>query len=264
VSGTGPQLFFQIAAALIPALLFAGSTGYRPQRVLALVGTGIGRIVVIGFVVALALAAVVAEYLSIAGALSPSVAPSPYRIVFVANVIALSTVFVAVGSVTPWLEGRKLRSELADVSFWPSPPPPTRGPAVVVVISSMVVIATFGSGVLSESVGESLEQRALALQYCQEKVFADLMDRLVLAQEREESIVRRLDANVIELAGVSRDRKLTAKAREDALVRIRGERRALERDLDTARDQIERLVRLAVPDRPPPSIDAYLTSTGCP
>jgi hypothetical protein len=95
---TGSQAFFQVAVALIPALLFGGALAERrsgadsaepPPRSLAiLVGVGL-------------LAGVVAEVVAIRGAIDPSVSRLELR--YLVFVVVAGTIGIAVWTAIPWI-----------------------------------------------------------------------------------------------------------------------------------------------------------------
>lgn len=84
-----------------------------------------------------------------------------------ANVVAISTMFVAVTFVMPWIEAFRARP-LAEASLWPSPPSKSRPNFVPSAVASLVALGALGSFLLSDSVYDSLaraaERRSTALR----------------------------------------------------------------------------------------------------
>src|SRR5688572_18129188 len=94
---TGPAIFFQIAAALLPALVLAGwlSDAARPHRLLRGVSRS-QRLVYLLVVVLLLALIVTAEFFAIVEAVSGSLIPSKLHTIVVAEALAVSTVVLAV------------------------------------------------------------------------------------------------------------------------------------------------------------------------
>jgi hypothetical protein len=99
------SLFFQIAAGLIPGLLFAGAIneGLR-RRWFETLRLPTRRIVAAG-AVALTAAVIFAEFVAIAEAVSADLYPSQWRAEVVADVLAIETILLAAGLLLPWLQG---------------------------------------------------------------------------------------------------------------------------------------------------------------
>lgn len=95
---TGSEAFFQVAVALIPALLFGGAVR-RPERDgTSGHGTPVGVSIVVGLAVAIG---VTAELYAIQGVIEPSVPRWKTR--FVASTIVAGTVVIAAATVWAWL-----------------------------------------------------------------------------------------------------------------------------------------------------------------
>jgi hypothetical protein len=104
VAQQGVSLFFQIAAALIPVLIFASglNSAFKPGRVIRAAKKDERRLV-IGAVLAIAVVAIVAEFFAISEAVAGTPLVSPFRLAVVANALALAATLVAIVFVAPWL-----------------------------------------------------------------------------------------------------------------------------------------------------------------
>src|SRR6266487_2511663 len=97
------SLFFQIAAGLIPVLLLASSINESLRDWFDDLSAG-ARLAFTLFAVPITAAAVVAEFVAIAEAVSGDLVVSAWRVIFVADVLAIGTMVLACSFVLPWLK----------------------------------------------------------------------------------------------------------------------------------------------------------------
>lgn len=143
-----------------------------------------------------------------------------------ANVVAISTMFVAVTFVMPWIEAFRARP-LAEASLWPSPPSKSRPNFVPSAVASLVALGALGSFLLSDSVYDSLATRSRAQEYCVKKGFVDNIELTFVAQAWTQRFGEKLNANLVKQAKIEANRSLSASAKKAALRDVRSERRLL-------------------------------------
>ncbi len=223
-------LFFQLAAALIPALLFGGLATDRLTPPKALRSRAKGRLVLLGLVVAL-LFALAAEWFAIE--LSFAEDPALWKVPIVVFTLVAATAALAGALLYPWLK-----------VVWPQ--------ATGLVFSILALAATFGNVALSHSVYEALlltevrraEQLDDRLQRRNEDRRRDYVEMQSLIDEQAKLRDRR------DLTAT--DRRLYNRILEQRLLGLVDDAVAERKGLEAEREALER--RAEYPDAalPPP------------
>jgi hypothetical protein len=167
------SLFFQIAAGLIPVLLFAGAIndGLR-KRWFETLRLPTRRIVAAGAVV-LAAAVILAEFVAIAEAVSSDLYPSRWRAEVVADVLEIETILLAADFLVPWLHGfagfRRFFREMLT--------------GALTVFLLVVWGAVAGLWLLNESVNKAASRHDAAVFHCVQRASLDQRRETIEAED---------------------------------------------------------------------------------
>jgi hypothetical protein len=147
---SNPSLFFQISASLIPVLLLAGGWNQRfsPQKFLARQSKR-DRYALGGLVSALVAAAIFAEFLAIAEAVSGASVPSAWRTIVVVDVLATMTTIIGIAVLAPWLRGVRGSQDV-----W------------VPIMICLLIGSVAGTVVLNNAIADGVDRRQRAVAVC--------------------------------------------------------------------------------------------------
>jgi hypothetical protein len=183
--GPGSSLFFQIAAGLIPILLFAGgmSESFRTrwfERLSA--GT---RGVVAAAAIVITVAVVLAEFFAIAEAVSADLVFPTWRAAFVADVLAVETLLVACAFLVPWLQGFPVIRRTFRRAGHPG----------FALLATGVVLAGLASSLwlLSDAALTAASRRDASVAYCVERRGLDHQREFIEAEALLDTASQRLD-----------------------------------------------------------------------
>jgi hypothetical protein len=242
-----PALFFQIAAALIPVLLFSGvSRSLKPGSLRSLPPS---QLVMVGLLILgpPVLAAVVAEFIAISEAVSAKSVPSAFRTVFVADVLAAGTVCLAVALFLPWLPKRRDEQALAisPRAVWPG-------------IFFVIVVSTIGLWLLSGAVNEAINIRAAEEAACIRKFSIDQEREQIDARDRLE----RQGAEIERVRGQIRQVRRKRPINEAQLKGLQARNDFLEDQQKSIAKYLLDVIDLGLPTEPQ-SVRAIVAGLGC-